>query len=157
MSAGQTFPVTTSTPDALSNMGMATISIQTSIFASRSLLSRLKGGLSTVDAIMVVKVRISNVLFCRSQRLISRAFRVAFFGTGHINILEVNTPALCVTSMEELATDDAANMLAEDNDRLERIDRLYALRLDRYVSLPMVEVPLNNPFDYADVDSSSSS
>ena len=29
-------------------------------------------------------------------------------------------------------------MLAEDRRRLEKIDRLYNLRLDRYVSLPMV-------------------
>jgi hypothetical protein len=29
-------------------------------------------------------------------------------------------------------------MLAEDRDRLEKIDQLYALRLDRFISLPMV-------------------
>ena len=31
-----------------------------------------------------------------------------------------------------------ANMLAEDRYRLEKIDKLYDLRLDRYVALPMV-------------------
>lgn len=32
-------------------------------------------------------------------------------------------------------------MLAEDRDRLEKIDKLYALRLDRSISLPMVLYP----------------
>ena len=31
-------------------------------------------------------------------------------------------------------------MLAEDRTRLQKIDELYALRLDQYVSLPQVSV-----------------
>lgn len=38
-------------------------------------------------------------------------------------------------------------MLAEDRDRLEKIDKLYALRLDRSISLPMV--PYSAPFPYS--------
>ena len=34
-------------------------------------------------------------------------------------------------------------MLLEDTDRLEKIDKLYTLRLDQYVSLPMVRLILN--------------